>query len=67
MSRFPLRFRRRPSLLGHPLPAVELGVPHGRLTGPEGPDLDGVTAFRTHELRPVWVPPDPKDDGAHPD
>jgi hypothetical protein len=21
------------------------------------PDLDGVTAFRTHELRPGWVPP----------
>ena len=30
---FPLRFRRRRSLLGHPLPAEELGSPHGRLTG----------------------------------
>ena len=29
---FPLRFRRRHSLLGHPVPAGELGPPHGRLT-----------------------------------
>jgi hypothetical protein len=56
----PLRFRRRCSLLGHPIPAGGLGLPHGRLTGPARrrvPDLDGVTAFRTHELRPGWVPP----------
>jgi hypothetical protein len=32
---FPLRFRRRPSLLGHPMPAEELGSPHGRLTSPK--------------------------------
>ncbi len=25
-----------------------------------GPDLDGVTAFRTHELRPGWVPSLPR-------
>ncbi len=25
-----------------------------------GPDLDGVTAFRTHELRPGWLPPSPR-------
>jgi len=30
---FPLRFRRRHSLLAHPMPAEELGSPHGRLTG----------------------------------
>ena len=30
---FPLRFRRRHWLLGHPVPARGLGVPHGRLTG----------------------------------
>ena len=30
---FPLRFRRRHSLLGHPMPAEELGSPHGRLIG----------------------------------
>jgi hypothetical protein len=32
---FPLPFGRRHSLLGHPIPARELGPPHGRLTGPE--------------------------------
>jgi hypothetical protein len=26
----------------------------------ERPDPDGVTAFRTHELRPGWVPPIPR-------
>jgi hypothetical protein len=31
---FPLRFHGRRSLLGHPVPARELGVPRGRLTGP---------------------------------
>jgi hypothetical protein len=30
---FPLRFRCRHSLLGHPIPAAGLGLPHGRLTG----------------------------------
>jgi hypothetical protein len=60
---FPLRFRCRRSLLGHPIPAGGLGLPHGRLTGHADrrvPDLDGVTAFRTHELRPGWVPPIPR-------
>lgn len=43
------------------MPAEELGSPHGRLTGRESrPDLDGVTAFRTSELRPGWVPPLPR-------
>jgi hypothetical protein len=31
---FPLPFGRRHSLLGHPVPAGELGPPHGRLTEP---------------------------------
>jgi hypothetical protein len=60
---FPLRFRCRRSLLGHPIPAGGLGLPHGRLTGHARrrvPDLDGVTAFRTHELRPGWAPPIPR-------
>jgi hypothetical protein len=34
VSRFPSRFRCRRSLLGHPIPAGELGPPRGRLTGP---------------------------------
>ena len=56
---FPLRFRHRHSLLGHPIPAGELGPPHGRLTGQTaGPD--GVTAFRTHEQRPGWAPSIPR-------
>jgi hypothetical protein len=44
---------------GHPNPARELGLPHGRLTGtqPLSPDPDGVTTFHTHEPRPGWVPP----------
>ena len=47
--------------LGHPVPAGELGLPHGRLTGPCWcPDPDGVTTFRTHEIRPGWVPPVPR-------
>ena len=37
------------------MPARELGVPHGRLTG-QRPDPDGVSVFRTHELRSGWVP-----------
>ena len=57
---FLLRFRCRPSLLDHPIPAEGLGLPHGRLTDSEEPDRDGVPAFRTHELRPGWVPSVPR-------
>jgi hypothetical protein len=62
VSRFPSRFRCRHSLLGHPMPAEDsalltVGLP----ATPEGaPDLDGVTAFRTNELRPGWVPSIPR-------
>jgi hypothetical protein len=34
---FPLRFRCRHSLFGHPMPAEGLGLPHGRLTGQHMP------------------------------
>lgn len=57
---FPLPFGCRHLLLGHPVPAGELGVPHGRLTGHGCPDPDGVSVFRTHELRPGWVPSIPR-------
>ena len=57
---FLLPFGHRHSLLGHPIPAEEFGSPHGRPTGPTRPDLDGVTAFRTHEQRPGWAPPIPR-------
>ena len=40
-------------------PPRELGPPHGRLTG-RRPDPDGVSAFRTHELRPGWAPSIPR-------
>jgi hypothetical protein len=36
LSRFPLPFGRRRSLLGHPVPAGELSSPRGRLTGRPG-------------------------------
>ncbi len=35
---------------------LTVGLPDAR----SRPDLDGVTAFRTHELRPGWVPPIPR-------
>ena len=45
-------------LPGHPVPARELGLPHGRLTGHHtAPDPDGVSTFHTLEIRPGWVPP----------
>jgi hypothetical protein len=39
---FPLPFGHRLSLLGHPIPAGELGSPHGRLTGPRAGPLTGL-------------------------
>ena len=43
----------RHSLVGHPVPARDLGFPYGGLTGPlvSGPDPDGVSAYRTCETR----------------
>jgi hypothetical protein len=55
---FPLPFGRRRSLLGHPIPAEDWAFLAVGL--PAKPDPDGVTAFRTHELRPGWVPPKPR-------
>jgi hypothetical protein len=39
-----------------------LGLPYGRLTGPRhrDPDPNGVSTFRTHEIRPGWVPSLPR-------
>jgi hypothetical protein len=42
LSGFPLRFRCRRWLLGHPVPARELGFPHGWLTGPRSGPGRGV-------------------------
>ena len=55
---FLLPFGRRHWLLGRPVPARGLGSPHGRLTGgtqAAPPDPDGVSTFRTHEIRPGRV------------
>ena len=51
-------FAHRHSLLGHPVPArrippfLTVGLPGPR----SGPDSVGVSAFRTCETRPGWVP-----------
>ena len=56
---FPSPFGCRPSLLGHP--AARRGIrPSSRSAYRHTSDLHGVTAFRTHELRPGWVPPIPR-------
>jgi hypothetical protein len=49
----------RHSLFGHPVPGWEFRVPYGRPTKPPpgDPDPAGVPVFRTHEIRPGWVPP----------
>jgi hypothetical protein len=48
-------------LSGHPIPAAELGLPHGRLTGHQpGAGPQRVTTFCTYEIRPGWVPPRPR-------
>jgi hypothetical protein len=56
--RFLSAFAHRHSLLGHPVPAsrippyLTVGLPGRR----NGPDSVGVSAFRTCEKRPGWVP-----------
>jgi len=54
--------------LGHPVPAAELRLPHGRPTGRLlHPDPNGVATFHTSEIRPGWVLPLPRGGGVHPD
>jgi hypothetical protein len=48
--------------LDHPVPAGDLGLPCGRLTGLR-PDPDGVATFPTAETRPGRVLPVPRGDG----
>jgi hypothetical protein len=57
---FPSPFGHRRSLLGHPLPAGELGLPCGRLTGSDEPDPNGVATLHTYEMRPEGVPSGPR-------
>ncbi len=64
---FPLRFRRRHSLLGHPMPAEELGSSSRSAYRPEGRTSTGLPLSARTTLRPGWVPPyTPEDGGAHP-
>ena len=64
---FPLPFGHRHSLLGHPLPAggwalLTVGLPNPRVRTPTG----FPRSARTSSDR-VGCPPDPGDNGAHPD
>ena len=63
---FPLRFRCRRSLLGHPLPAEELGVPRGRLTG-QGRTQTGFPRSARTSCDRGGCPLYSGDGGAHPD
>jgi hypothetical protein len=46
---------------GHPVPARDFRLPHGRPTGHHScPDPDGVSTFHTSEIRPGWVPSLPR-------
>ena len=66
MSRFPAAFPP-PAFASRSSDSRQgIGFPHGRPTGQDPAGPDGVTAFRTHELRPGWVPPIPRGRGAHP-
>jgi len=54
-------------LSGHPVPARELDLPHGRLTGrDQRPDPDGVPTFRTTRYDRGGCLLDPGDSGALP-
>ncbi len=57
---FPLPFGGRHSLLGHPFPP---GIPPLLRSAyrHQVPDHDGVSTFRTHEIRPEWAPSVPRD------
>jgi hypothetical protein len=53
--RFPVAFRLPPFASWPSCPATDIRLPCGRPTGgwSSSPDLDGVSMFRTSELRPV--------------
>jgi hypothetical protein len=62
LSRFPVAFRLpafRFSVIRFP-PGSWALLAVGLPDAPSRPDPDGVTTFRTHELRPGWVPPLPR-------
>ena len=60
MSRFPVAFRL-PAFASRSSDSRRGIRPSSRSAyRARRPDLDGVTAFRTHELQPGWVPPLPR-------
>jgi hypothetical protein len=60
MSWFPVAFRL-PAFASRPSDSRRGIGPSSRSAyRARSPDLDGVTAFRTHELQPGWVPPRPR-------
>ena len=63
---FPLPFGRRHSLLGHPIPAGELGPPHGRLTGPHVRTPTGLPRSARTSCDRGGCPLYPEDGGALP-
>ena len=54
------------SLLGHPIPAGELGSPHGRLTGPASGPRRGYRVPHARAATGVGAPYNPRTSGAHP-
>ncbi len=63
---FLLPFSGRHWLLGHPVPAKELGSPHGRLTG-QGRTQTGFSCFARTSNDRGGRPLYPEHNGAHPD
>jgi hypothetical protein len=59
VSRFPAAFRL-PAFASRSSDSRHGVRPSSRSAYRPRPDHDGVTAFRTHELRPGWVPPLPR-------
>jgi hypothetical protein len=63
---FPSPFGHRHSLLGHPIPAGELGPPHGRLTGHDGRTPTGLPRSARMSSDRGGCSLDPGDGGAPP-
>src|SRR6266542_3901495 len=53
-------FGHRHSLLGHPIPAGELGSPHGRLTGPRAGPRRGYRVPHARATTGVGAPYTPR-------
>ena len=63
VTRFPVSCRLSAvglRFLGHPAPAGELRLPHGRPTGVDLPDPNGVVVLHMSKTRPGRAPPLPR-------